>query len=268
MSKGALIGKGRTADIYAWGDDSVLKLFHAGRSSGEAAYEAKIASAVHASGAASPALLDTVEFEGRQGLIYERIHGPSLAEVLRHSPWQLPRLARAFARLQASMHRRTASDLPSQRQCLSRKIEAASPLPSELKERALQALSHLPDGNVLCHGDFHPENIIMSPRGPVTIDWVDATRGNPLADVARTSLILSAAHLYLPANPGSLAVRFIIAAFHRIYLAHYVRATNTQERQIRVWRGPVAAARLEEAISIEEAWLVKTVASSLRLWSN
>jgi uncharacterized protein (TIGR02172 family) len=264
MSKGALIGKGRTADIYAWGDDSVLKLFHAGRSASEAAYEAKIASAVPASGAASPALLDTVELEGRQGLIYERIYGPSLAEVLRHKPRQLPRLARSFARLHASMHGRTASGLPSQRQRLTRKIMAASPLSSELKQGALQALSLLPDGDVLCHGDVHPENIIMSPRGPVTIDWVDATRGNPLADVARTSLLLSAAHLYLPANPGSFATRFIIAAFHRLYLAHYVRATHAQERQIAAWRGPVAAARLEEGIQVEEAWLVNIVASSLR----
>lgn len=38
--------------------------------------------------------------------------------------------------------------------------------------------------------DFHPDNVLLAARGPVIIDWPDATRGQPLADVARTSLLL------------------------------------------------------------------------------
>jgi len=259
MAKGPLIGRGRTADIYAWGDKSVLKLFHADRSANTVEYEAKIARAVYASGAASPALIDAVEVEGRQGLIYERIYGPSLAAVLKSKPWRLPRLARTFALLHASMHRRNAPELPAQRDRLTWKIEAAEPLPANLKEGALLSLSRLPDGDVLCHGDFHPENVIMSPRGPVVIDWIDATRGNPLADVARTSLLLTTAYLHLPSRISSMAARLLIAAFRKLYLTHYLRATRTSRTQIEAWRLPVTAARLEERISEEEAWLLATV---------
>lgn len=264
MTKGLLIGKGRTADIFAWGDDCVLKLFHSDFDTGHVEYEASIARIVHASGAASPALIETVEVEGRRGLVYERVHGPSLAGVLRHKPWQLPRLARTFARLQASMHRRTAPELPPQRRRLTQKIDAASPLPASLKEAALQSLSLLPDGDALCHGDFHPENVIMSPGGPVIIDWIDATRGNPLADVARTSLLLNTASLYLPAGIRSVTARFLIASFRKLYLAHYLRITATTPGLLKAWSLPVTAARLEEGIVEEEDWLLARVTALAR----
>ncbi|MFC2013409.1 phosphotransferase family protein [Chloroflexota bacterium] len=57
-------------------------------------------------------------------------------------------------------------------------------MPSRVKEVVLEALEQLPDGSAVCHGDFHPRNIIISSRGPVIIDWANATQGNPLADVA------------------------------------------------------------------------------------
>lgn len=41
----------------------------------------------------------------------------------------------------------------------------------------------------MCHGDYHPGNIILSPRGPVVIGWITACHGNAVADVARTVLL-------------------------------------------------------------------------------
>ena len=44
----------------------------------------------------------------------------------------------------------------------------------------------------LCHGDFSPENIIVTKSGKlVAVDWVHATQGNASADVARTYLLLA-----------------------------------------------------------------------------
>ena len=42
----------------------------------------------------------------------------------------------------------------------------------------------------LCHGDLHPSNVILTRDGPVIVDWFDASRGDPVADVARSSLML------------------------------------------------------------------------------
>jgi hypothetical protein len=44
----------------------------------------------------------------------------------------------------------------------------------------------------LCHFDLHPANVILSPAGPVVIDWTNAIRdGDPAVDAALTYLILA-----------------------------------------------------------------------------
>ena len=92
--------------------------------------------------------------------------------------------ARLVAELQADMHACSIPDLPSQRHRLAKALQQAELLPVDMREAGLKALNDLPDGGRLCHGDFHPANILMSARGPIIIDWLDATRGNPLADLA------------------------------------------------------------------------------------
>src|SRR4030065_570068 len=78
---------------------------------------------------------------------------------------------------------------PYQRQRLVNKIHDASTLPDHLQTKALAELESMPDGDRLCHGDFHPGNILLSRPEPIVIDWIDASIGSPLADVARSSIL-------------------------------------------------------------------------------
>ena len=50
----------------------------------------------------------------------------------------------------------------------------------------MERLAGLPDGDQLCHGDFRPDNLVLTASGPVVLDWMTATRGVPVADVVRT----------------------------------------------------------------------------------
>jgi thiamine kinase-like enzyme len=59
----------------------------------------------------------------------------------------------------------------------------------------LKFLGGLSEGSALCHYDFHPGNIILSPKGPVIIDWLNALVGNQLADVSRTFMLISSTAL-------------------------------------------------------------------------
>ncbi len=65
LSKGTLIGEGRIAEIYAWGDNQVLKLFHEWCAPDWVDHEAGIARTVHAAGVASPAVGEVVPCNGR-----------------------------------------------------------------------------------------------------------------------------------------------------------------------------------------------------------
>ena len=51
-------------------------------------------------------------------------------------------------------------------------------------------LQSYPRGTALCHGDFNPTNVIITPKGDWRgIDWSHVRLGDPLADVARTYLL-------------------------------------------------------------------------------
>ena len=49
---------------------------------------------------------------------------------------------------------------------------------------ACAALVALDIPDTLVHGDLHPGNIVVSPTGPIVVDWSDAAVGNPFVDLA------------------------------------------------------------------------------------
>ena len=54
MNKGELIAEGRTAEVYAWGDREVLKLYRPWWPLVNIEYEIRICRAVHDAGIPSP----------------------------------------------------------------------------------------------------------------------------------------------------------------------------------------------------------------------
>ncbi|NJD59488.1 MAG: hypothetical protein FIA98_08825, partial [Anaerolineae bacterium] len=130
---GALIAVGLTAEIFAWREGCVLKLFRLGRSPQTLEYEARLSRAVHATGLPVPAVGDVIEMNGRFGLELERVDGPSMTEMLIRKPWKLPLFARQLANLQADMHTRQVPELPSQKECLISKISGAEKLPEQVR---------------------------------------------------------------------------------------------------------------------------------------
>ena len=58
----------------------------------------------------------------------------------------------------------------------------------------------MPEGDCLCHGDFHPINVLGAVSRPLVIDWSHACSGNPSADVCRSYLLLKL-HSGLIAEP-------------------------------------------------------------------
>jgi thiamine kinase len=243
---GPPIARGATAEIFACGDRHVLKLFLAGLPLRKARYEAHVGALVRAAGVPSPAVGAVTEHDGRAGVIYERVPGPSMDKLLGSEPRRLTSLARLLATVHARLHRATVPGLPAQRERLEGAIGRADPLPDRARERALAALRKLPGGLALCHGDFHPGNLLLAPRGPMVIDWENAALGDPRADVARTLLLLRYAHLYERPGLRRLASRLAIALFVATYLRRYYRLTGAQASAIAAWRLPVAAGRLSE----------------------
>ncbi|WP_137988975.1 phosphotransferase [Streptomyces vilmorinianum] len=65
--------------------------------------------------------------------------------------------------------------------------ETAAALLADLLHR----LHTLPPAPPLLHLDLHPGNVMLTPEGPVVIDWRTSERGDPALDWAMSSLILA-----------------------------------------------------------------------------
>ncbi|MBI5651398.1 MAG: phosphotransferase [Chloroflexi bacterium] len=258
---GARIAEGRTAEIFAWRDHQVLKLYHEWCPPEWIEYELKIARITQNLGLPVPAVGEIVAVNARRGLVYERIEGVSLNETLNTKPWELFRGVRVLADLHAAIHGCAAPELPSQREGFARSIRNAPALPADLKSAALRALDAMPDGDQLCHGDFHPGNVLMTARGPIVIDWMTAKRGNPIADVARTLLLLTTG------EPSNAFARWLVARVRELikscYLRQYDEHRALDPAQLARWMPIVAAARLNENIVEERDQVLAIVKAGL-----
>jgi serine/threonine protein kinase len=259
---GQPIAHGRTAEIYSWEGGQILKSFYDWYEPGDIEYEQRMNRAVHASGLPVPAPGGIIQVNGHNCLIYERVDGQNMWDVLAKQPWRLVEFARQTADLHAEMHANTTRpEIPSLHRKLEFKLLHADQLSPAIQEAARAALVRLPDGSSICHGDFHPANILLAPKRAVIIDWIDASLGNPLADVARTSVICMGAVISNEVqNP---ALKLGLRLFHTIYLHRYFRLRPGGETEYQRWIPIVAAARLSENIPELESWLIETARKGL-----
>lgn len=250
-SLGARLAEGRTAEIYAWDHGQILKLFRDWAPPDLVDYEAKVARSVQSLGLPVPQVGEIVELDSRRGLVYERVDGKSLLQDFLSRPWTLLRAAQRTADLHAKVHLLRAPGLTSQRLALEAKIQFAQPLSPHLRRAALRALTLLPDSDRLCHGDFHPGNILITKAGPLVIDWVDATSGNPLADVARTYVLFNLAG-QPPGTSFGMLFQMLRGWFYRAYQQRYFQIRPGSRHELAAWLPVVAAARLSEDIPEEQ----------------
>jgi aminoglycoside phosphotransferase (APT) family kinase protein len=262
MDNGEMIARGRTAEVFAWKDDQVLKLFLEGWPVDSVEHEAQVTGALHKAGLPVPAVEGIVEVDGRLGIALERVDGPSMLRVLTSRPWRIGQLGRKLAELHAAIHSCEMPELPSLKEGLEMGIRETVELPEETKEAVLSHLEHLPDGNAVCHLDFHPDNVIMSSRGPVVIDWSNPRRGDPVADVTSCSLILRLAPL-----PQFMAGRWLLGMvrdrLHSVYLKRYLQLRPASHQRIAAWELPLIASRLSDNIPEERDLLLTFIEGAL-----
>ena len=257
---GAKLGGGKAADVHAWGADKVVKLYQPHIPDRRIKAEAFNAQTLHAAGLPVPLFFEQAEIDGRRGSVFERIEGSSISASLRKNPFRFFQLAGRFAAIHRLIHRAGSSELPPLTEHLRRVIAHASALSPAQKNQLNSLLHALPAGVCVCHFDFHPNNVILSPRGPVVLDWGSARQGNPLADVARTYVLFATDHLAGPAAP---LVKIWNSAFTQAYLRYYFDGAIQTRDELGRWIAVVAAAKLRKAGVRETPVLMRLVERGL-----
>lgn len=148
----ALVGSGRNADVFAIDDRLVLRRY---RDGGDVSAEAAVMS--HLAGLGFP--VPEVQEAAGTDLVMERLHGPTMKAAMLAGDLEPDECAEVLARLHRELHQ----------------------LPARVSRQPGVRILHL---------DLHPDNVVLSQRGPVLIDWRNAAEGPPELDVAVTAVIL------------------------------------------------------------------------------
>jgi serine/threonine protein kinase len=185
-----ILASGRDGDIFEFAPGLVLRKTRDGRSIAD---EARIMRYVAEHGYPVPRI-EEVRADGTE-IIMERIDGPIMMDAMVRPPWKLGGHLRLLADLHDRLH----------------KIEGPDWLPG------------MPDGgNSLLHLDLHPLNVIMSPNGPVVVDWPNARRGDPLVDVAISYALIACGEIPLPRPVAATVDKIRKPMLDRFFARRYV----------------------------------------------
>src|ERR1700751_3122910 len=239
---GRLLAVGTAAEVFECGS-RVLKLYRSAVRKPTTFREAAIHATVEAMGLPVPAMWGVQEVGGRWGIVFDRVSGASFAERMHQEPSLAPECPEILARLHARIHTHPAHELGRLKLRLTRNIARTSLLDEPRKQVLLSRLADMPEGDRLCHGDFHPVNVLGQNSLPMVIDWPDACCGDPAADVCRSYLLLKL-------HAEDIA---------ELYLDAYCTVTNAPRADILDWLPFVAAARLAEDVPDDRARLLEIV---------
>jgi len=173
-----LIAQGRASEVFDLGDGCVLRRFKRG---GRPDREALVMRHAQLHGYPVPEVLEVTA----DALVLEKVEGPTMWQAALDDSSTVPMHAAALARLHEELH----------------EIEAPNGLPA------------VGSGSCLIHLDLHPANVILSPAGPVVIDWTNARSGEPAFDVAVTWVI----------GATSTGLGTLGSAFVDCFLVHFDR---------------------------------------------
>lgn len=200
--------------------------------------------AAAAAGVPVPAVGQLVEYDGRPGLLMERLGQVDLLTGLGRRPWRLPEVAKTLGELHARINSLAAPEgLPPVHDVVR---DFFGDRDDETARRALAALAELPRADRLLHGDMHPGNLLTrDDGGVVAIDWPRAARGDPSADVAWSVMLIRIARLH-PTAPRLLKTIHPLgrSLMERIYLRAYAASAPLDMELLERWLPVLAAARL------------------------
>jgi hypothetical protein len=243
--EGRLLAAGNVAEVFEWGSRA-LKLYRSPAAKQVAFREAAIHAAVEALGLPVPAVWGVQQVGGRWGIVFDRVSHASFADRMRAEPATVPAHLEILARLQTRIHAHRALEFGSLKLRLATNIAGTELLDEARRQALLRGLTGMPDGDRLCHGDFHPINVLGETAQPVVIDWPDARRGDPAADACRSYLLMRL-HAENLAGP---------------YLGAYCGVSGVPRQAILGWLPYVVAARLAEEIAGEVNSLLQLVRPS------
>ena len=188
MKFDTVVATSKNKVIYRDGENCI-KLFDELYSKADVLNEALNHARIEETGLNIPKIHEIKLIDGRWAIILEYIEGKTLAQLMEENPEKKNEYIEILVDLQMEVHSKVSPLLTKLKDKMNRKISNTK-FDATTRYDLHTRLESMPKHNKVCHGDFNPTNIIITPDGKAyIIDWAHATQGNASADVARTYLL-------------------------------------------------------------------------------
>lgn len=235
-----IIGKTRSKIVYRDGD-LAIKVFNEGYSKANVLREALNHSLIEEIGLNVPKVVEVCKVDNKWAIVYDFIEGESLDKLMAKNPEKIDEYLELFVDLQMHIHTKKSPVLIKLKDKMKGKISEAN-ISESLRYDLHTRLEGMPKHTKVCHGDFNPANIIVTPDGKAyVLDWAHVTQGNASADVARSYLLF-----YLDGK----------AEIGEKYLDLFCKKTNTAKHYIQQWIPIVATSQSVKAYEDERELLL------------
>ena len=201
-----LIGKGNTAEVFDIDNGKILKLFIAGYPKEPVEKEFKNAKLMEGFNLPVPACFEMSKVDNRYGIVYEKIPGVDLFKYITKTG-EFQKGLEILVSFQKQILEKECADLMSYKDFIKLVIGNRDPA-------AFEKIDCLPDGNNVCHGDFHPFNVLVDNAGNAKIiDFMNVCRGPRLYDIARSYFLMRGDG---PVNPEIVPLLEAYLQFHGV----------------------------------------------------
>ncbi len=179
----------RTSKTVYRDGETVLKVFDHGYSKADVLNEALNQARIEQTSLNIPRILEVLKLDGKWAIRLEYIPGKTLGRLMEEQPERKAEYLEQLVKLQLLVHSQTAPLLGRLKDKMAREISECDLAATERYE-LLRRLEETPLNKKVCHGDFSPYNVIITPDGePYIIDWSHASQGCDAADAALTFLL-------------------------------------------------------------------------------
>lgn len=234
----------RAEKIIYQEDDMAVKVFNETFKKTDILNEALNQARVEETNLNIPKLRGVTMVDNQWAIMTDFIPGETLESLMSKFPEKMDEYLELFVNLQTEVHTKKSPLLNKLIDKMGRKIKE-SDLDATTRYDLQLRLARMPLHDKICHGDFNPSNVMITPDGTAFIlDWSHATQGNASADVARTYL------LFMLDGKEEIAKK---------YLAMFCTKTDTAIQYVQEWLPIVAASQLVKGKPEEVEFLKKWV---------
>lgn len=238
-----ILAERKNKKIYKSGN-FVVKEFDKDFSKSDILNEALNQARVEETGLRIPQLEEVTKIDGKWSIVVDYIEGKTLAEIIENDRENLEKYMEKFVDIQMEIHSKKSPLLNKLKDKMNRKISETN-LDATTRYELHTRLEGMPKHTKVCHGDFNPSNIIISPTGDYyVLDWSHATQGNASADAARTYLLFS-----LKGDTKAA----------EMYMDIFCKKSDTAKQYVQQWLPIVAASQSVKGNEEEREFLMKWI---------